>query len=446
VVVVDDNAWADALEQQWQARSTADEPLLVKRVTQAELLEQKRVGSEVIVYPPTLLGTLMEREWLQSVPEEWIVGPREQVNTEEAAPARLPVDDWFIAVRQGTASWGRRLYGVPLGTATPVLLYRRDILEKLGIAVPQTWEEYRLAAEKLQDRAALGDLAPRDEQPWFGALEPTDEATTPTWLLLRSAAATRVDNQVFTLFDTENMTPHLASPPFIEAAEEMHKLHVLAMGAPQLSCENVRERFLAGQCALALTTLPPVGIGSNLAIGCAELPGTRRTWSFDEQRWLSTPEKRVRRATLVGWTGRVASVTREARQAKNAFRLLFWLTKDDTLKSLGPIGTSSTLFARTQLRAPEVWLPEGFDPEFLQQYGQVVERQLDTNQWTPALRLAGEHLLTPPLRTATQRILSGEQSASEALKQAAQEWTNTIQALPPGPLRRSYQASCGADS
>lgn len=51
---------------------------------------------------------------------------------------------------------GGRLVAMPFYTDAGVLFYRRDLLEKYGVAVPQTWDELRAAAQRIQqaERAA----------------------------------------------------------------------------------------------------------------------------------------------------------------------------------------------------------------------------------------------------------------------------------------------------
>lgn len=52
---------------------------------------------------------------------------------------------------------GKR-YGIPMVMTTPVLAYRKDLLEKAGLDVPKTWDEYREAAAKLHSADVAGNV------------------------------------------------------------------------------------------------------------------------------------------------------------------------------------------------------------------------------------------------------------------------------------------------
>lgn len=64
-----------------------------------------------------------------------------------------------------------KVYAIPQDTGPMGLLYRQDLFEKYGIAVPQTWDEFAVAARKLHaadPSVYLTNLPPNNTQPLFG--------------------------------------------------------------------------------------------------------------------------------------------------------------------------------------------------------------------------------------------------------------------------------------
>jgi multiple sugar transport system substrate-binding protein len=61
----------------------------------------------------------------------------------------LALDDFIPAVVSEQGMWQDRIYGLPCIQAVFGLHYRTDIFEKYGVEVPQSWEELRETAKKL---------------------------------------------------------------------------------------------------------------------------------------------------------------------------------------------------------------------------------------------------------------------------------------------------------
>lgn len=70
------------------------------------------------------------------------------VDLTEAAKNVIP--DHFPSIIESQTVNGK-LVALPVFTDAPALYYRKDLLEKHGVAVPKTWEELTEAAKKVQD-------------------------------------------------------------------------------------------------------------------------------------------------------------------------------------------------------------------------------------------------------------------------------------------------------
>jgi multiple sugar transport system substrate-binding protein len=66
-----------------------------------------------------------------------------------------------------------KIFGIPQDIGPMGMLYRKDIFDKYGIAVPKTWDDFAVVAKKLHDadpKVYLTNLAPNDGVPFNGLL------------------------------------------------------------------------------------------------------------------------------------------------------------------------------------------------------------------------------------------------------------------------------------
>jgi multiple sugar transport system substrate-binding protein len=69
------------------------------------------------------------------------------------------VKDKFTAGSWEDASSGDAVYAIPVDGGPMGMLYRQDLFDAAGIAVPTTWDEFAVAAQKLKDAGTDGVLA-----------------------------------------------------------------------------------------------------------------------------------------------------------------------------------------------------------------------------------------------------------------------------------------------
>ena len=441
VLVIDDSDLAGVIRQQWQTRSIDDE-LEVRTASREELQSARRLSADVVVFPSPWMGELVERELIQPIPETMLQPAGEN-------PPLLKLDDLLPTVRQCDVSWGRKVYAVTLGSPQMVLLYRPDLFEKLQLSPPATWAEYQAAVVKLADRKALGELAPAADKPWHAALESTAAGWAGVTLLARAASAVRSEGQMYAIFDPDQMSARIASPPFVAAAREMAAaLQTSEAADRKLSPEDVRKAFFAGECGMAITWPSAAGDGdmeSKVQVAFAELPGRAEAFSYKTSEWVKKAAGVNTRTSLCGVSGRLAAVTREARRSRYAFQLLAWLSSSETAQAMGRTSPHTTLFRRPQLSNPAPWLGDGVSGEAGAQYAQVVESSFSRAGWMPIVRLPGVDAYQAALDAAVWKAISDPDQSSEALTTAAQEWDGITKSRNLSQQRRAYQRSLGND-
>jgi multiple sugar transport system substrate-binding protein len=442
VLVIDDPELAKSIREQWQVRATEDQ-IDVRDAAGKDLLAAKRLSADVVVFPARWMGELAEHELIQPIPETMLPSGADADET----TTQIAVNDLLPTVRQCDLSWGRKLYAVTLGSPQLVLLYRPDIFNKLQLDPPATWEEYQAAAEKLADRAVLGDIAPAEGQPWHAALEPTADGWAGITLLARAASAIRVEGQSYALFDVDNMSARIASPPLVQAARELAAAsQASAASERRLTPAQVRAAFFAGECGMAITWPSAASATeSKTPVAFAELPGRSESFNFKTNQWTTKGKNADPRTSLCGISGRLAAVTREARRSRSAFALLSWLGGDEASRVLGARNPHTTLFTRTQLANPAAWLGEGRSSEASTSYAHVAESAFSRALWMPVARLPGVDAYHAALDAAVARSLADPDQTEAALTAAAAQWDEITQQHDVARQRRAYQRSLGND-
>lgn len=98
---------------------------------------------------------LASGEWdIAFLATDWLAEAQSLGLIEDLAPhlARAPIDDFPAAWSPSLTTMQRfagGYWGMPYHDGPECLIYRRDLLEAAGLAVPQTWEEFHTAARAL---------------------------------------------------------------------------------------------------------------------------------------------------------------------------------------------------------------------------------------------------------------------------------------------------------
>lgn len=437
VLVVEDEALASAMQRHWEAR--AARPLDIVPATAEEIVaeDRGRLAADVVIYPSGLLGTLAERRWLHPVPDEVLQS------------ARYRQRDVFELIRLREVRWGNTVMAVPLGSPTFVLLYRRDIFEKLSLKPPATWEEYDALASRLEDRTALGKLAPPNDQPWQAVAEPWGPGWAGQVLLARAASRARHRSQFSTLFEYRTMTPLIDRPPFVEALREMESLAPrLGPEALEWSPRDARAALLNGRCAMAITWASAAEDKeireSAVAAAFAQLPGSTRVYNYRSDAWEKRPDDDDPRVTLLGVSGRLASLTNESRQPQAAAQLLVWIAGElsEDVCSQSP---HTTLFRESHLARVARWIGPGFDDLAATSYGETVQEALERSGWVCSPRIPGRSAYLAALDDAVRKAVEGDDSADAALRAAAEQWQTITDGLGRASQQKAYMRSVGLE-
>ncbi|OHB74690.1 MAG: hypothetical protein A2W31_05515 [Planctomycetes bacterium RBG_16_64_10] len=148
---------------------------------------------------------------------------------------------------------------------------------------------------------------------------------------------------------------------------------------------------------------------------------------------------------VVGFAGRLGSVTKTTRNAPTAFQLLVWLCGTDMGTTIGPASPASTLFRSSQVAAAGRWAGPQTPPATARDYAQRVQQTLGRPAWVGALRIPGTDQYVAALDQAVRQALAGTQSPADALRDAAQAWQAITHRLGTDAQRAAYTHSLGLE-
>jgi multiple sugar transport system substrate-binding protein len=438
VVVIDDQPLSEVIGRQWTARTQGE--IELTQMQAEELDTARQILGDVVIYPSELLGTMVARD---------LIAP---LTTETRRDPQLALQDVFDVQRNAETRWGEELYAVSFGSPQLVLWYRSDLFEELKLSVPSTWEEYQQLLPRLA-RDQLGERAPSQEQPWSAAIEPLAEGWGGKTLLARAATYAKAPSQFSALFDYLTMTPLITGPPFVRALDE---LVAAAKECPSDSAASdpaaAKQAFLSGQAAIAWSWPSaakspdsPEALPEGMRIGFAELPGSPEAYDFGEEQWIDRRAKDPLHVALLGVAGRLGSVTRDARHAREAAEFLVLVSGREWSGQIAPASHATTLFRQSQLEQPQTWVESSIPNDSAKQYAELVAAVQSQPSHMSSIRIPGCHRYLAALDQAVQASLAGTLSSQEALNKAADEWRTITEELGSDSQRDAYTRSLGLE-
>lgn len=428
---VEDPALADEVKRlaaEWQARTGSE--LTVVELSTGDAFRDN--VADVLFFPTAMLGPLVEQKRLTPLPAPW------------KAADTLAWDDFLEISRQRECTFGEQAWAAPLGSPGLMLMYRKDALAAAGLSVPRTWAEYQKVAAHFEKQPLPGGVEGKPA----GSLEPLGPGWAGITLLARSAAYVRHPNHYSDLFDVESMRPLIDGPPFVLALEE---LVASSDAGPAEQREfdpvKVREAFLAGRAAMAITWIPPSGpVSATIppdGCGFAELPGANRSFDLKDLKWQDRPA--TMSVPLLSVNGRLGAVLKSTPHEAPAFRLLAALTSSDWGARVSHASSQTGPSRRSQLSKPEDWLPRGIPAASAAEYGAALSAAGARTQGMHALRIPGREKYLAALDQAVRDAVEGKAKPQEALTAAAKQWSEITAQLGREPQRKAYQRSLGLE-
>lgn len=274
------------------------------------------------------------------------------------------------------------LYGVPFGSETSVLGYRKDIFEKHNLKVPETYDELMELVCKIPElEPGMGGLASR------GA---SGHQLSHAFLLHLAPLGGR--------FYDDEWNPIVNNEAGVQAGEALKKiLECGPEGGTSFGFAEMKNAFLQGKAAMFLDSISVAG----------EVDDPEKSKVVGKVGWALHPEG-VRRGSQTGGFG--IAIPSNAQNKEAAFLLMQWLTSKRIDKLIALEGGSPSRFSTYM------------DPEVIAKYphSTVFAEALKyaDPDWRPIIPTWGE--VNQELGTTLSKAMTGDMSVKEALDSVAE--------------------------
>jgi multiple sugar transport system substrate-binding protein len=361
-------------------------------------------------------------------------------------------------------SYGGHKYMVAYDHDGQVMYYRRDLLADArhqaafrarygyALAVPQTWAQFRDAAEYFNGQDLNGDGTP--DNGLVLALKPGSQGMFNFMSLSASFLIGPANTRLY-WFDPQTMKPLIESPGHLRALEFFCEL-VKFGPREMLGWDHGRgwDHFLAGRAAFALTwgdlgaLAQQPGSKVKGKTGAAQMPGTHEYYDLGAGRWVKTEAvNRVGNTTGASWAGVISRYSKVPEATYFLLALLASKEKSQVYAARGWDGVDPG--RRFHFLPPEgtgtlePYLGAGWDEADVRDYLNAFQRTFNDRQQFPYLRIPGTYSYWLALDLHLVEAASGQLTPAAALKATAVDFEEITIRLGRERQREAYRTSLG---
>ena len=349
--------------------------------------------------------------------------------------------DLFKGLRERVVSRERFPIAVPLAAPALVCYYRRDLLKAAGLKPPATWEDYQTLLDALESWA-----------PNLTAVEPLGPNHRAATFFARSLAFAKHPENYSVWFDLETGEPLVQTPGFLEAlATAQRAWKRMPSSINEMEPADCRRAVIEGRAALALAFEPSsvmeapsrVERAPGIEVGISRLPGSRRVFNRNSNRWETSAPGSLHAPGLCGTTGLAAGVTLPTSGSKDvaAWNLLTTLVGSEFESAWATL--PKTPCRESQVSTAPTWNNDGLTAEETSQYVDAVAQMLRDPQLVAELPLPRADELRAATARAISRVLSGETDPATTLATLHSEFDQIVTRLGKDSVRTAYRRGLG---
>ena len=273
------------------------------------------------------------------------------------------------------------LFGIPFGSETSVFGYRKDIFEKHGLKVPETYDELLDLACRIPElEPGMGGLASRGK---------SGHQASHAFLLHLAPLGGRVLD--------DNWNPIVNNDAGVQAGEALKTiLDCGPEGGTAFGFAEAKNAFLQGQAAMFLDSTVVAG----------EVDNPEKSKVVGKVGWAPHPMG-VRRGSQTGGFG--IAIPKNAQNKDAAFLLMQWLTSKKADKMIALEGGNPSRFSTHADPDVNAKFPH------MQIFGEALKHA--DPDWRPIIPVWGK--INSDLGTTLSKALTGEMTVKEALDAVA---------------------------
>ena len=273
------------------------------------------------------------------------------------------------------------LFGIPFGSETSVFGYRKDIFEKHGLKVPETYDELLDLACRIPElEPGMGGLASRGK---------SGHQASHAFLLHLAPLGGRVLD--------DNWNPIVNNDAGVQAGEALKTiLDCGPEGGTAFGVAEAKNAFLQGQAAMFLDSTVVAG----------EVDNPEKSKIVGKVGWAPHPMG-VRRGSQTGGFG--IAIPKNAQNKDAAFLLMQWLTSKKADKMIALEGGNPSRFSTHADPDVNAKFPH------MQVFGEALKHA--DPDWRPIIPVWGK--INSDLGTTLSKALTGEMTVKEALDAVA---------------------------
>lgn len=358
-----------------------------------------------------------------------------------ATGSDLDLKDLFKGLRERVVSRERFPVAVPIAAPVLVCYYRRDLLKAAGLKPPATWEDYQTLLDALERWA-----------PNLTAVEPLGPDHRAATFFARSLAFAKHPENYSVWFDLETGESLVQTPGFVEALVTAQRAWKrMPSSINEMTPTDCRRAMIEGRAALALAFEPSsvteaasrVERAPGIEIGICRLPGSRRVFNRNSNRWETSAVGSLHAPGLCGTTGLAAGVTLPTSGSKDvaAWNLLTTLVGSEFESTWATL--PKTPCRESQVSTAPNWNNNGLTAEEASQYVDAVAQMLRDPQLVAELPLPRADDLRAATARGISRVLSGEAEPAAALATLQLEFDEIATSLGKDPVRTAYRRGLG---